>query len=64
MSKLCPIRNEKVIYLTCQECEAKACQRPKKERISKQCGECRCISYTGETPCDAIKNELTEEKAL
>lgn len=27
MSKLCPITNEQVVYLVCQECEDKVCQR-------------------------------------
>ncbi len=29
MSKLCPILNEKVVYLECLECEDKECQHPK-----------------------------------
>lgn len=28
MSKFCPIYNEKVVYLTCQECDNKLCREP------------------------------------
>ena len=29
MSKICPVSNEKVIYLTCQECDEKTCLKPR-----------------------------------
>ncbi len=37
MSKICPQTNEKVIYLTCQECEERAdCQKGVLEESKKQ----------------------------
>lgn len=34
MSKFCPHTNSKVVYLVCQECEDRICERPNRPRVT------------------------------
>ncbi len=36
MSKFCPIRKEKVIYLECLECEDRECEHPSDEEDKEE----------------------------
>lgn len=39
MAKFCPVRNERVVYLDCLECEGKECQKEQiKEKEKKDGG--------------------------
>ena len=35
MAKYCPVIKSKVVYLTCQECEEKLCERQNKPKEAK-----------------------------
>ena len=34
MSKFCPIVNSRVVYLTCQECDNRVCEKPQKPQVT------------------------------
>lgn len=56
MSKFCPITGGKVVYLTCQECEDKVCEKQKVMILGKK--------MKTETVGEAAKNSNTDvEKA-
>lgn len=46
MAKICPVTNDKVLYLECLECDDKVCLKPAKAEI---CGFCAFYDdYAGE----------------
>ena len=54
MAKFCPIRNAKVVYLECLECEEKGCQKLKKRTSDNSSDNTQVVQKGGDDIPQAV----------